>query len=125
MIKNPQTIAAFFINFLFVVGVILLVVGFIRSLRLAAYTLLFDQYPLGPYEDCSYMVKPVIAPGSQLDTDTSDLARQEQDRCQKSLASRRKVQQVDEAVQAVGLLLSGAVLVWLFNPRSKLTKSYL
>ena len=71
------------------------------------------------------MVKPVTAPGSQLDTETSDLARQEQDRCQKSLASRRKVQQVDEAVQAIGLLLSGAVLVWLFNPRSKLTKSYL
>src|SRR3990167_1437193 len=82
-------LAALFINFLFVVGVILLVVGFIRSLRLAAYTLLFDQYPLGPYEDCSYMVKPVTAPGSQLDTETSDLARQEQDRCQKSLASRR------------------------------------
>lgn len=124
MIKKSTNIVSIFINFLFVVGVILMVVGFVGGLRFTAYTYIFDEYPLGAYEDCSYMTRPYIAADSKDADSENEIYQKELDRCEESLKGRRKIAQVNEAVQAVGLLISGIVLVWLFNPKGILTSSY-
>ena len=116
-VKN-KTIISIFLNFLFVVGVILTVVGFINGLQFTAKTIIFDKYPLQSYEeDCQrYTIeaRPVLdkiaSPAASLDEQIAE--------CKVSVEQRRKIKMVEDLTQSVGFLVSGLVLAFLFNPKS-------
>lgn len=101
-----------------------MVVGFVGGLRFAAYSYFFEEYPINSYEDCSYIARPMVVPGEKSAEGSEEIYKQELERCQQNLVGRRKIAQVNDAVWAVGLLLSGVVLFWLFNPKGVLTSSY-
>jgi hypothetical protein len=120
-----KTIVALFVNFLFAVGVILTVIGFVGGLRTAANLVVFDEYPLSAYEnDCQYLkTRPVTAPGETESTDAAMNREQEQKDCEDALVTRRKVKLVTDVTNSIGLLASGIVLYLLFNPKSKVASS--
>ena len=64
-----DTIKAIFTNLLFLIGVILIVVGFIRSTSTFVKFLVFNKYPLDTYMEnsCEYpqYSKPVMENGTQ------------------------------------------------------------
>ena len=59
---KPETIKAIFTNLLFVIGVILLIVGFVQGTRTIVKLLTFDQYPLDSYEEIRCEQPPYAMP---------------------------------------------------------------
>lgn len=122
---NTKSITAIFVNFLFALGVILTVVGFIQILQFTAYSLLFDQYPLSMYEeDCTTRleVKPLLL-GAEQAASPADEITQLKD-CEARIVRQRKFKQVEDLTKSIGLLISGISLFILFNPQGKLADKY-
>lgn len=118
MSLKPDTIRAIFTNILFVIGVILLIVGFIRATSTVANLVTFDKYPLANYEEtrCDYEVipKPVTLDQNM----ASESAREMENRkasCLESIDRQRQQKQVNDIVTSVSLLVSGAALVLSFR----------
>lgn len=68
MSVKGETIKAIFTNLLFLIGVILMIVGFIRGTSTTVKFLVFDKYPLNSYEEtrCDYpqYSKPINPDGT-------------------------------------------------------------
>ncbi len=122
MALHTQTITSIFLNFLFALGVILAVAGFITGLKFLTNTLLLSEYPLAAYEEnCSLtQIKPISPPGVLPDSPTSPDLNQALHTCQDQLIRRRQIQQIQDATHSFGLLASGIVLFLLFHPKSHL-----
>ncbi len=123
MAIKSKTIASIFLNFLFAVGVILAVFGFIRGLQFTAYSLILDDYPLQAYEetcDRYTLAKPALEPGEQEDPQEFEQIKQE---CLERVEKRRQTKQIEDITASIGFLVSGVALVYLFNPKSKISAS--
>ena len=119
---KPETIKAIFTNLLFVIGVILLIVGFAQGTRTAVKLLTFDQYPLDSYEEtkCDQppYAMPVPAPlegGKTAPVVDEGAARQTKADCVTQLTHQRKVRQTEDIVGAITMLVSGGALVYFFR----------
>ncbi|MBP7859636.1 hypothetical protein KA001_01590 [Patescibacteria group bacterium] len=120
--KN-EWIKAIFTNLLFVIGVILLIFGFVRIVVTGTYLFVFEKYPLDQYQetmcDTNYAVSPIYAPekGSEPlvrgETKEELLARKA--KCEKQLEIERKVRMATDVSVAITTAISGAVLVYFFR----------
>ncbi len=123
LIMKPETIKAIFTNLLFVIGVILLIVGFIQGTRTAVKLLTFDQYPLESYEEtkCSQPpytgVEPVPMPLENGKTAAIVNKGSESIKadCEMQLNHERKVRETEDIVGAITMLVSGGTLVFFFR----------
>ena len=120
MTISTKHITVLFLNFLFTVGVIVAVIGFIRTLQFSANLLFLPEYPLNQYEDScltdAYYSKPVVAPDQVATQDAATMGSNRQ-LCQDRLVKQRQNRKVSDATMAIGMLVSGVVLAVVFNPR--------
>jgi hypothetical protein len=114
---KPETIKAIFTNILFVVGVILLIVGFFQGTRTAVKLVTFDKYPLDSWAEtrCDYpnIVYDTSIPEKDVPSQ-ADREKQKQD-CLDSLEYERSVRMTEDIVGSITLLVSGGALVFFFR----------
>ncbi len=114
---KPETIKAIFTNILFVVGVILLIIGFFQGTRTAVKLITFDKYPLDSWSETRCDIPNVIYDTSIPEKDMvskEDREKQKAD-CLKSLEYERSVRLTEDVVGSITLLVSGATLVFFFR----------
>lgn len=111
---KTDTVKAIFTNFLFVIGIILLIYGFVQGSLTAVRLLTFDKYPLNSYEE-SRCNAEYFARGPQ-DTPLSaeEVAAQKAD-CLESVEHDRRVRKTEHLVTSITTLMAGAVLVFSFR----------
>lgn len=118
---KTKTITVIFNNILFVIGVILLIVGFWRTTSVVLKSAMFDQYPLQVWDegrcDDPYVYGPVESMAEAEETIQRDEERVEELRqeCLSSLERQRSSKQVDDIAAASTLLISGAFLTIVFR----------
>lgn len=114
-----QTIRAIFTNLLFLIGVILIVVGFIRSTSTVVKFVVFDKYPLNSYEEsrCDFnnpnYPKPVMVEGETRPEDTR--TEEEIQECENALEQDRKLRMVEDVTTSISFLISGIVISAIFR----------
>jgi len=97
---KTQTIKAIFTNLLFSIGVILMVIGFIRGTFTLVNSLMFDKYPLNNYEetkcDSGLPVRAIPLEKGLLEESslTEEQKQANKQSCINSLEHARKVKQV-------------------------------
>lgn len=126
---KTELIKATFTNLLFVIGVILIIVGFVRGTDTMVKSLVFDSYPLQTWEETrcegEYMfptpMRPVetVQDGASISSDSNQPDQQEIDRriekCEAALNRQRDTKQVSDIVGSFTMLVSGIVLVYVFK----------
>lgn len=117
---KPETIKAIFTNLLFVIGVILLIVGFIQGTRTAVKLITFDKYPLDPYTETKcdqppYAAMPIPVEGGKTAPATEAQTRETKQACTSELEHERKVKETEDIVGAITMLVSGGTLVFFFR----------
>ncbi len=117
---KTETVKAIFTNLLFVIGVILLIYGFIQGSLTAVRLLTFEKYPLANYEEsrCDFDYGlPQKETGEPAVSPEAWQAEQAERRasCLESLDQARRVKQTEHIVTSITTLVSGAVLVWSFK----------
>jgi len=114
---KTDMVKAIFTNVLFVIGVILLIFGFIRGTSTAVKLLTFDQYPLQSYEEtrCESPYMSEALPGGEKSAPTESELTAQRERCLASLARDRQLKQTEDIVTSITTLVSGAVLVYGFR----------
>jgi len=126
-----ETVKAIFTNLLFVIGVILIIYGFIQGALTVVRLLSFDQYPLESYEETrceqenyNYLTELKQSTGSESSAVTlteKELAERKQEaidrqsNCEASQAYARRVRQTEHIVTSITTLVSGTMLVWSFK----------
>jgi len=124
-------VKAIFTNVLFVIGVILLIVGFTMGTNTAVKSIVFDEYPLDSWEEtrCSeieqfggtMVERPVTQPGESPELSEEQLAKEEAEKeervekCIAAQAQQRQRKQVEDIVGAFTMLVAGTVLVFTFR----------
>jgi len=117
-----EVIKAIFTNVLFVIGVVVLMVGFIRGVMVGAKLLTFPEYPLNGYEEtrCEMETSAIMMPiEGKTGTVVADKAEVEKrkETCRESLTRERGVRKVDDVTFALGAVVAGGVMVALFRKR--------
>lgn len=116
---NPTTIKAIFTNLLFVIGVILIVVGFTTGTLTFARSIIFEKYPLNSYEETRCEMELQSLKSAPVIEKQEPISKEEQDRryetCKDSLEHDRKVRQVEDVVRSISFLFSGAVISFIFK----------
>jgi len=129
---KTELIKAIFTNLLFVIGVVLVIIGFAQGTQTVVKLLVMDQYPLPSYEETrceveqySYaptaaMVKePAMMDGSEASNQAAAPSSQEMadrfNRCQEKLEVQRQTKLVEDIVSAITMFISGTVLVIAFR----------
>lgn len=119
MTIKGESIKAIFTNLLFLIGVILIVVGFIRSTSTVVKFIVFDKYPLNSYEEsrCEFnspnYPKPVAVEGESQPVDTRTEAQIAE--CEESLEQDRKLRMVEDVTTSISFLISGIVISAVFR----------
>jgi hypothetical protein len=123
MEKNKTHIVkAIFTNLLFVVGIILMVIGFVRGTSTIAKLAFFKVYPLESYEEsrCEMnyyapaMVKEDGTP--QTETPEAKAEREKQiDRCHQEVERGRDVKKVEDVVSSISFFVAGTALALVFK----------
>lgn len=126
-------VKAIFTNVLFVIGVILLIVGFTMGTNTAVKSIVFDVYPLDSWEEnrCNeldqyygpgtYVEKPVIENSETENVTDDQQAKQEAEKeervekCVVAQTQQRQRKQVEDIVGAFTMLVAGSVLVFTFR----------
>ncbi|MEX0895885.1 MAG: hypothetical protein WDZ94_03010 [Patescibacteria group bacterium] len=113
---KTEVIKAAFTNILFVIGVILLIFGFISGTQTASKILLFEQYPLNSYEETRCEMNGAYPSTPRGDTTISaEDVEAQRERCYRSLEQERTLKQVSDIVTATTTLIAGFVLVLSFK----------
>ncbi len=119
--SKTAIIRVIFTNVLFVIGVILLVIGFVQGSLTAAKMVIFEKYPLNSYEesrcDASYFATPkpvAIDDVTPIDTNSEEY-KQQQTECKRQLEFDRKVRQTEDIVGSISFLVAGAALTIVFR----------
>ena len=124
---KTELIKATFTNLLFVIGVVLIIIGFVRGTDTLVKTIVFDTYPLDTWEEsrCEnevmYQTTPAMveAPVGTTSDDsmkqTQEKTEERMERCEASLNRQRDTKQVSDIVGSFTMLLSGVVLVYAFK----------
>jgi len=116
---KAQVVKAIFTNLLFVIGVILIIFGFSKSVTTGAKLIIFDNYPLNAYEEtrCEYETFNLPspdrnAPNSEPSAQNSEQTRQ---RCLEAIERQRQVQLTEDVATSITTLVSGIFLVYIFR----------
>lgn len=117
MAFETKKIAAVFTNVLFVVGVVLMVVGFIGRVSTVAKLVVFDGYPLPYGEDrCAYPEPmPVRVEG---EVNPVEKTQEQTARCMMALERERQTRKVEDITRSIGFLVAGGVIVYSFRKRA-------
>ena len=114
-----ETIKAIFTNLLFLIGVILIVIGFIRSTSTVVKFIVFDKYPLNSYEEsrCDFnnpnYPKPAVVEGESTPVDTRTDEQIEE--CKAALEQDRKLRMVEDVTTSISFLISGIAISAIFR----------
>jgi len=117
---KPEIIKSIFTNLLFVIGVVLMVVGFIRGTATIANSIVFDQYPLDEWQEtrCSIDMNyqdPALLPSDTSPTETKGSFEQRKVECQQALDTTRRTKQVNDITYSFGFFVSGIALALCFK----------
>lgn len=127
---KTTTIKAISTNILFVIGVILIIVGFVRGAQTAVKLATFEQYPLDSYEEtrCEYEVyQPPEIMLSETTTEPmlklnleAEIAKNEKQsqKCLASLERSRQLSKADDITVSLTTLISGVLLAIIFRKDS-------
>jgi hypothetical protein len=125
MEKNKTyTVKAIFTNLLFVVGIILMVVGFVSGTSTLAKLAFFEVYPLQSYEEsrCDapyYPVEPTMIKTDGTVASESAEAKAERekqiDRCKAEVERGRSVKKVEDVVFSISFFVAGTALALVFK----------
>lgn len=122
-----EIIKAIFTNCLFVLGVLLIVFGFIQGTLTAVRTLTFEEYPLASYEetrcDLEYLdiktPRVMVTPSGEEtvveESTSAEEIERRQAKCKATLAHARQVKQTEHIVTSITTLVAGSVLVFSFR----------
>lgn len=110
---KTETVKAIFTNLLFVIGVILIIYGFVQGSMTAVRLLTFEKYPLNSYEetrcDMEYLnSKAFPDSGSNL---TEEERAAQKNTCLESVEHERQVRKTEHIVSSFTTLVSGLTLV--------------
>lgn len=116
---KSDTIKAIFTNILFVIGVILIIIGFTQGTLTITRMFVFDKYPLNSYEEtrCEFesgMSKPVIQDENATPLSDAEI-KDRKEKCLVSLEYQRKVKKTEDIVGSITMLISGIALVYVFR----------
>jgi hypothetical protein len=117
---KPELIKAIFTNLLFVIGIILIVIGFIRGVSTTVNSIVFDQYPLEEWQEtrCSLDLgyqDPQLSPTDAKFPETQEAYEQRKIECEAALDIARQTKQVNDISQSVSFLVSGLALALIFK----------
>ena len=116
---KPEIIKAIFTNLLFVIGVVLMVMGFIRGSSTVINSIVFDQYPLDEWQetrcsvDINYIEKPLE--GMDSNSESPEALEERKVTCQQALNNTRKTRQVNDITYSFGFFISGIALALSFK----------
>ncbi len=116
-ISRYEFVKVIFTNLLFTIGVIVLIIGFVNSVRTVTKLVVFDEYPLRSYEESRCDNTPA-APAAPLDgeqTTPQKSAQEYREECVVKLNHDRKIRQVEDITTSVSLVLAGGALVAVFR----------
>jgi hypothetical protein len=119
--NHTPTIKAIFTNLLFVIGIILMVFGFVWGASTIAKFVFFEKYPLQSYEEgrceMGYFPEPVKDP-TQTEEERSEAKKrmeQQQAQCRAEVERSRSVRKVEDSVTSVSLFVAGIALALVFK----------
>lgn len=114
MAIKPEVVKSIFVDLLFVIGVILAIIGFVKSTSTIVKLAVFDKYPLPSYEETRCDLEGLInIPGySAKDIGETNTKKEV---CLKSLESQRKLALVEDISSSTSLLVSGLFLTMVFK----------
>ena len=105
---KTENIKAIFTNLLFVIGVILIIFGFVNGVSTLTKSFIFEKYPLDTYEETKCesefaMQATSVGPdGKALPPQESPEARKDRlNKCKESLEMARKVKQTEDIVSSI------------------------
>lgn len=115
---KTNLIKAIFTNLLFVIGVILLIFGFVKGSITIAYIAIFDKYPLDQYQetmcDNNYSIRSMDKTEALPSMQENDLTEAKLN-CQKQTERQRNVNKATDVVASFTTLISGVALVYFFR----------
>lgn len=118
---KPETIKAISTNILFALGVILVVIGFIRGSSAVVNSLAFNEYPLDEWQESRCMEVGAFQSPLLLEKDQTAFLEakehfeQQKIECEKTLERVRRTKQVTDFTYSFGFFASGIVLAVLFK----------
>lgn len=115
---KTEKIKAIFTNLLFVIGIILVIVGFIRGTLTVTQIIVFDKYPINSYEEtrCDQGIVPVEeSKRGGTSAMTKQEIKEQKDKCINSIEQGRKVKMTEDIVTSITTLLSGSALIYFFK----------
>jgi len=118
LIMKVENIKAIFTNILFVIGIILMVYGFIQGSLTVVRSMVFDKYPLQSYEErsCEYENNYVDKPEEGKEEAISPEEKMERERvCEEKLDYSRKVVQTEHIVGSLSSFVAGLALIVVFK----------
>lgn len=119
--NHTPTIKAIFTNLLFVIGIILMVFGFVWGASTVAKLAFFEKYPLQSYEEgrCEMGYFPEPAKDSdQTEEERAEAKKQmekQQAQCRVEVERSRSVRKVEDSVTSVSLFVAGIALALVFK----------
>lgn len=117
--KN-NLIKSIFTNLLFVIGVILIIIGFVSGTKTVTYLALFEKYPLDQYKETmcdNAFLEPMYLDKNQPQAEQINKQDLENRRlkCEKQLEIDRNVKKATDVATSITILISGIVLVYFFR----------
>lgn len=106
---KTETIKAIFTNLLFLIGVVLLIIGFSRGVLTVTRLVVFDKYPLDYYAESRCEMMPTAVPVEGEVMPKGDV------NCEESLEHERRIKLTDDIVNSVTMLVAGVVLTLTFK----------
>jgi hypothetical protein len=117
---KTEVIKAIFTNLLFVIGVILMVIGFIRGVATTVNSIVFEEYPLDEYQEtrCSVeIIPPVVDAKYEIaspEHSEQDLKTRQQ-KCEQAITKARRTTQVNDITYSFGFFTSGLFICLAFK----------
>ena len=117
--KTNNLVKAIFTNLLFVIGVILIIFGFVRGAITGTYLVIFDKYPLDQYQETmcetTYATRPLINDKDvNAEPNTQEL-KESKIKCEAQTERQRKVNMARDVASSITTFISGAALVYFFR----------
>lgn len=120
---KTDLIKAIFTNLLFVIGVILVIFGFVNGVSTVTKSIVFEKYPINTYDETrcesEFMNQPVTAgPDGKTVPVTEGSTEEKKERlkkCTESVELSRKVKQTEDIVSSITTFISGSILIYSFR----------
>lgn len=113
---TSDKIKSIFSNFLFTVGVLMVVFGFIFGTHTAVKVLFFDTYPLDIWQeqqcDSGMLVRPQDPNAEEINEELYD---KEQERCETRLNRLRDIRKATDLATSLATLFAGTGLAFIFR----------